>query len=82
MAKLGLKNTSKRINKKAASHEKVEKILTAMHEQKIKQMTVRMPDTLHKKMKAKCALDGVPINGFIISLIEDALMNEDRIDIS
>lgn len=82
MAKLGLKSTSKRISKKAETQEKVEKILEAMHEDKVKQMTVRMPDSLHKKMKAKCALDGVAINGFIISLIQDALINEDRIDVS
>lgn len=82
MAKLGLKNTSKRINKKNAAPKKdIEEILDSIHEEKLKQMTVRMPESLHKKMKAKCALDGNAINKFIVSLIEDALLDENRLDL-
>lgn len=76
---LGLKNTSRRLNKKAAS-QNTEKILAALHDDKLKKLTIRIPGDLHRKLKAKTALDGISINEYLQSLIKDSLLSESRID--
>jgi len=42
----------------------------AQTKQKPKQFTVRLPDDLHRKMKAKCALEGKPIGDVVTELIK------------
>jgi predicted HicB family RNase H-like nuclease len=37
--------------------------------EKLKQITVRLPDELHRKMKAKCALEGKAIGEVFIELV-------------
>lgn len=74
-----------RKNKKKPEVAKVKtaatKIIETIHEEKQKQMTVRMPEGLHRKLKAKCALDGMAINEYITNLISDDLINENRLDV-
>jgi len=89
--KLGLRNTSKRINKVAAKEEtpskkaqkkgnvKIEKILDSLHEEPIKKLTVRIPISLHRIAKAKVALDDSSLNEYIINLLKDDLINETRL---
>lgn len=72
-----------RKNKKTAPTKKpavATKIVEEIHEEKQKQMTVRMAEGLHRKMKAKCALDGIAINEYITNLISDDLISENRLD--
>lgn len=89
MAKLGLRSTSKRVAKleekeqqttqqKQKAQSKVEQMLNALHDEPIKKLTVRVPISLHRKAKAKVALDDTSLNEYIISLLEDDLMNEKR----
>ena len=35
-----------------------------------KQLTVRMPDEIHRKLKAKCALEGKPVGDVVLDLIK------------
>ena len=89
MAKLGLRSTSKRVAKmeeqaqqspqqKQKAQDKVEQMLNALHDEPIKKLTVRVPISLHRKAKAKVALDDKSLNEYIINLLEDDLMNETR----
>lgn len=90
-SKLGLRNTSKRVAKKEAAQKpteqksgggadkKLERMLNALHEEPIKKMTIRVPISLHRKAKAKVALDDTSLNEYIIGLITDDLVNENRI---
>jgi len=94
MAKLGLRNTSKRVAKKEAEQKKepakkgrgveekkIERMLDVLHEEPIKKLTVRVPISLHRKAKAKVALDDTSLNEYIIGLITDDLLGEKRLDI-
>jgi hypothetical protein len=38
-------------------------------QEKPKQITVRLPEDLHRRMKAKCALEGKPIGEVFIELV-------------
>ncbi|MEM9991049.1 MAG: toxin-antitoxin system HicB family antitoxin [Bacteroidota bacterium] len=89
MAKLGLRATSKRVSKLEEKNnpnyqeqkkvaQKVEKALTALHSDPVKKLTVRIPVSLHKRAKAKVALDESSLNEYIINLLKDDLMNEQR----
>lgn len=88
--KLGLRSTSKRINKiaevqgqsekdKKKGQQKIEKMLDALHEEPIKKLTVRIPISLHRIAKAKVALDDSSLNEYIINLLKDDLVNETRL---
>lgn len=94
MAKLGLRNTSKRVAKKDADQKKesikqskgvqekkLERMLDVLHDEPIKKLTVRVPISLHRKAKAKVALDDTSLNEYIIGLITDDLLGEKRLDI-
>lgn len=80
---MGLSDNLRKNKKAAATPQKsaaATKIIEEIHEEKQKQMTVRMAESLHRKMKAKCALDGVAINEYITNLISDDLISENRLD--
>ena len=72
MAKLGLSKTIKNKKKEKAD---IDKIISQIHDEKIKRMTIRMPETLHRDMKSKLALKGISINEYIVNLIQDGLQD-------
>jgi hypothetical protein len=50
--------------KKKAEARKVAK-------EELKQLNIRMPDELHRKLKSRCALDGIPIVQAVETLVKD-----------
>lgn len=81
MAKLGLKGTSRRINRQEEK-KKVEKIVESLHKEDKKSLLIRLSPELHKRLKIKSAIDEISINEFVSNLIEDALLSDKRLNIA
>jgi len=75
MAKLGLRKTSRRVDKKT-DKKKVEKLVQTLHKEERKSLLIRLPHSLHKELKLKSVTDDISINEFVTNLIEDALLND------
>lgn len=74
--KTSLVSNMKKNRAKLEKKERTAAIIKEVHTDSIKQVTVRMPESVHRQMKAKCALGGVAMNDFIVQLVQDALLEE------
>lgn len=45
----------------------------------VKQLNIRLPEHLHRKLKAKCAMDGLPIAGAVEKLVRTYLAGKVQI---
>ncbi|MBU0714199.1 MAG: hypothetical protein KJ964_02440 [Verrucomicrobia bacterium] len=51
----------------------------AQHGTQPKQLNIRLPEHLHRKLKAKCAMDGLPIAGAVEKLVRAYLAGKFKI---
>jgi len=45
----------------------------------VKQLNIRLPEQTHRKLKAKCAMDGLPIAGAVEKLVRAYLAGKVKI---
>lgn len=62
-----------RKNKAKKNVTKIEDIVKRVHEEKKKRLIIEMPESLHKKIKAKSVEMGVSMKELMTNMIEDYL---------
>ena len=61
----------KKRKKKDVAH--IEKVVDAVHSEKVKRLIIEMPESMHVKIKTRASSMGLTMKAFITGLIEDEM---------
>ena len=61
----------KKSKKKDIKH--IEKVVEAVHSEKVKRLIIEMPESMHKKIKTKASSMGLTMKEFVTGLIKDQI---------
>lgn len=73
--KIGLTNTLRSKSKPKKDMKEIDKIVSAVHNERIKRLIIEMPESMHIKIKTIAAKKGETMKNFVTELLEDAINN-------